>query len=318
MYNVAIIGAGQLGSRHLQGLKTATSPLSISVVDSSNDSMQIAKERYDAVQVVGEKSVDYLTSIENLPEALDLVIIATGSKPRAAIIKSLLASKQVKNLVLEKVLFPTLADYDEIGCLLKEKAVNCWVNCPRRMYGMYQQIGEIIDKSKPVSMIYGEENWGLCCNSIHEIDIFMYLTGEKSYSIDTSQLNTEIESSKRNGYIEMTGTLKIKTPNGSELVLTSVNGYEGEAGISIQNGESNLFIDEGHGLWSLNGKQHTFAVPYQSQLSGILADDLLLKGNCQLSTFELSASYHKPFIEALLSKYNLITGQKENKLLPIT
>ena len=318
MYKVAIIGAGQLGSRHLQGLKTAVSPLSISVVDSSNESLQVAKERYDTVQAVGEKEVTYLTSIDKLPEELDLVIVATGSKPRAAIVKSLLSAKNVKNIVLEKVLFPAMADYDEIDQLLKEKSVKCWVNCPRRMYGLYQQIAGIIDKNKPVMMFYGEENWGLCCNSIHEIDIFMYLTGEDNYTIDTSLLNTEIEASKRNGYIEMTGTLRIKTPNGSELILTSINGYERKAGITIQNGDMNLFIDESKGLWSLNGEEHNFAVPYQSQLSGVLADDLLSKGDCPLSTYKLSASYHKPFIEALLLKYNIITAQKENKLLPIT
>lgn len=61
MYKVAIIGADQLGSRHLQGLKTAVSPLSISVVDSSNESLQIAKERYDTVQAVGENMPQEIT-----------------------------------------------------------------------------------------------------------------------------------------------------------------------------------------------------------------------------------------------------------------
>ena len=56
MYKVAIIGAGQLGSRHLQGLKVAASPLEITVMDSNEDSLKVAKERYDTVTAIGENA----------------------------------------------------------------------------------------------------------------------------------------------------------------------------------------------------------------------------------------------------------------------
>ncbi len=52
MFNVAIIGAGQLGSRHLQGLKLSSSPLSITVMDSNDESLRVAKERYDVVSLM--------------------------------------------------------------------------------------------------------------------------------------------------------------------------------------------------------------------------------------------------------------------------
>lgn len=317
MYNVAIIGAGQLGSRHLQGLKGAASPLSISVVDSSEESLKVAKERYEAIPAVGEKSANFYDNLQKLPEDLDLVIVATGSKPRAAIVKSLLSVSKVKNLVLEKVLFPKLSDYAEIEKLLDDNGVNCWVNCPRRMFGMYQQIAQMIDKSNPINMISASENWGLCCNGIHIIDIFMYLTGEASYSIDVSKLNTEIENSKRPGYIEMTGTITITTPTGNKLTLISENGFHGEKGKFIQNGSLDIFIDEGKGYWRVNDKEIAYKMPYQSQLSGLLADGVLISGNCALTPYKLSASYHKPFIASLLQAYNKITGENVD-LLPIT
>ena len=67
MFNVAIIGAGQLGSRHLQGLKLAASPLSITVMDSSEESLKVAKARYEDTSTIGKKSCNLVTSIENLP-----------------------------------------------------------------------------------------------------------------------------------------------------------------------------------------------------------------------------------------------------------
>lgn len=317
MYKVAIIGAGQLGSRHLQGLKGAASPLAITVMDSSDESLKMSKERYDSISAVGEKSINYVTTINDLPTELDLVIIATGSKPRAAIIKSLLGQTSVKYLVLEKVLFPTLADYDDISRLIKEKQVRCWVNCPRRMFGMYKHISETINTSIPVYMTYAGENWGLCCNAIHMIDLFMYLSGEKTFTVETKWLNPDIEESKRNGYIEMTGTLKVTTENGSELTLISENNFTGEKNFLIENGDNLYSVLEGKGF-KLHNRDYAYAMPYQSQLSGLLVDEILRTGGCSLSPFELSVSYHKPFIKALLTKYNELKENNDNKLLPIT
>jgi hypothetical protein len=318
MYQIAIIGAGQLGSRHLQGLKLAASSLNITVMDSNEESLKVAKERYEAISPIGEKSINYVTQLEDLPSQLDLVIIATGSKPRAAIVQSLLNHATVRYLVLEKVLFPSLVDYNKVARLLKNKGVRCWVNCPRRMYGMYKQIKETIDSSKPVYMTKANEDWGLCCNAIHLIDIFMYLTEENTYTIETRWLNNEIENSKRGGYIEMTGKLEITTPKGNKLILISEKGFQGEKTFMIENDQNMYVISEGEGKWVMNGNTYQYNMPYQSQLSGVLADELLITGACSLTPFNISVEYHKPFIEVMLAKYNEIMKTPDNKLLPIT
>ena len=318
MYQVAIIGAGQLGSRHLQGLKVAASPLFITVMDSNEESLKVAKERYDSVSPIGEKNINYVNSIDKLPAELDLVIIATGSKPRAAIVQSLLSHATIKYLVLEKVLFPSLTDYNIVSRLLKDKGVRCWVNCPRRLFGMYKQIKETIDTTKPVNMTKADEDWGLCCNAIHMIDLFLYLSEETTYSLETRFLNDEVENSKRGGYIEMTGTLKVITPKGSDLTLISEKGFEGEKAFVIQNNHNMYVISEVGGNWSLNGNTYHYSMPYQSQLSGLLADELLVTGGCSLTPYDLSVCFHKPFIEAMLAKYNDIMGTPDNKILPIT
>ena len=48
---------------------------------------------------------------------------------------------------------------------------------------LYAEIDSMIDKQKPLVMEYADSNWGLCCNSIHMIDIFMMLSGEKPISL---------------------------------------------------------------------------------------------------------------------------------------
>lgn len=315
--NIAIIGAGQLGSRHLQGLKTASSPLAITVVDSSDESLKIAKERYDAVDEIGEKTIQYVNTIESLPEQLDLVIIATSSKPRASIVKSLLSHSSVRYLILEKVLFTQLSDYEEIGVLLKKKNVRCWVNCPRRMFGSYSIIKNSIDYTYPIKMEFVGKDWGLCCNAMHFIDVFMYLTQDKTFTINTERIESKIYESKRPGYKEMYGTLRITTESGDELILSCLSSIDQPAHVDIKNGLNYLALDEISGILIIDGKETKVDTPYQSQTTGILADSILRTGFCPLTSYEKSAQYHKVYIQKILEKYNEITGE-DSKTLPIT
>ena len=316
MYQVAIIGAGQLGSRHLQGLKLASSPLFITVMDNNEDSLRIAKERYDAVSIIGEKSIQFVKSIDDLPDYLDLVIIATSAKPRAIIIKNLLNRTRVRYMILEKVLFTQLSDYDEIRELLKEKNVCCWVNCPRRMFGSYSLIKSRIDYTTPIKMKFIGQNWGLCCNSMHFIDVFMFLTQEDNYSLNTDEIEPIIIESKRSGYIEMNGTLHIKTKQGNELILSCTPSNQNGI-VEIKNGLNHFALDEVNGLLTIDKKGIKIDTPFQSQTTGILADSILRTGFCPLSSYEKSSQYHKIFIAKMLNKYNKIT-MGDSKILPIT
>lgn len=317
MYQVAIIGAGQLGSRHLQGLKVAASPLSITVVDSSQESLKIAKDRYEAVSAIGEKEILLTEDLNQLPATLDLAVVATSSKPRASIVRSLLNHSVVKNLILEKVLFTKLEDYDEIESLLKAKDVRCWVNCPRRMFGSYQKIKMNLSYSEPINMEYIGKEWGLCCNAMHFIDVFMYLTGEDNYTIDTNGIEPEIIESKRNGYVEMNGTLSLTTLKGNSLKLTSSKTLQNTPYVDIKNGMNYIALDEIQGELTIEGKTEKVATPFQSQMTGLVADMIFSTGFCPLTPYEESARYHRIFIKEMLLKYNDITKSDSN-ILPIT
>lgn len=317
MYNTAIIGAGQLGSRHLQGLKTASSPMDIWVMDNNHDSLKVAEERYNTIPTVSQKNAHYINSINELPKDIDFAVVATGSKPRAAIVKSLLSHSKVKNLILEKVLFPKLSDYDEIDQLLNNTDVKCWVNCPRRMFGFFQDVKYMLDRSKPITMVKEGKDWGLCCNAIHMIDIFMFLTDQDMYKIDTRKLIPEIIESKRNGYIEINGMLDVTTPNENRLTLVCTSDFEGDPTLTIKNGDKQIIIFESKGIMSINEKTVHFHLPYQSEMTGLLADMILKTGFCPLTTYEKSSIYHKIFIKTILDYYNKVQGIK-NDLCPIT
>lgn len=318
MKKVSIIGAGQLGSRHLQGLKTAQLEMEIWVVDASEESLRVAKERCDAVESTTTKTIHYAQSIETLPQELDLVIIATSSKPRAAIIKSLLARATVNYLVLEKFLFTRLHDYDEIEVLLKEKGVKCWVNCPRRMWPAYEEIRKVIKQDKPVTFEFVGQDWGMCCNSIHFVDVWMYLAGDSQFTVDLSNIEPCVIESKRSGYIELLGKENFRSSNDDFLSVGCFSEYNGDINVVITNDGNIIMLNEGTGMWSVNGgEEHQNKTPFQSGLTGVVADEILTSGDCRLTPYPVSAQYHKPYLQAVMQFVNKLQGSDSDSC-PIT
>ena len=316
MNTILIAGAGQLGSRHLQGVKTSKYELDIWVYDLSDESLKVAEERYNQVES-NNKSVHFTKTLDVVPSEIDVVIVASSSKPRAAIVSAILASKAVKYMVLEKFLFPRLSEYEEIGSLIDQKQVNTWVNCPRRMWKGYEIIKQMIDVSKPIECQYEDGEWGMCCNTIHFVDIFMYLNGEDSFDFDISGLQHEVVDSKRQGYVEINGTEKFNTKNGSTLILSSIPNYDVVSRVVINNGNNIIEYFEGKGELVVNGEIKQVPVHYQSGLSGVLVDELLETGNCRLSSFEESSAYHVEYLKKIAPFINKIKGWTSDSC-PIT
>lgn len=311
MKTVALIGVGQLGNRHLEGLMKSENDLEIYVVDNNAESIKIAQERHGQIVLNNDKKIIYGQDINCLPNHIDLVIIATGSIPRASITKSLLSHTTVDYIIFEKVLFPRLAEYTEIAGLLSSTGIHAWVNCPRRMYEYYNNLVKILNP--PINMEYHGRNWGLCCNSIHFIDIFMKLSLSNVYNIATDRMT--LIDCKRHGYVEMTGAIHIVTPNGSRLHLSDEDRGNGQ--LSITDGIHHIIIDEIRKEILVDGRKSSIVVPYQSSLTNIVVDTIFSTGDSQLTDFQTSVDYHIPFITAMLNEYNKLIGCKSD-LCPIT
>lgn len=221
LIHVAIIGAGQLGSRHLQAMTLTDTLLSLEIVDPVQESLSMAEKRYKEMPANSLiKDITFHKNIDDLYEMLDVVIIATTSKSRRLVIEQLLARKKVKYLILEKVLFPALNDYDEIQKLLLKHKVKAWVNCGRRMMSFYRNLKTIFQSENNLVMTVFGANWGLGCNSIHFLDLYAFLSNQNQFETDIETLDDHWIDSKRSGYIEFTGSLRIKSLKGS-LLLTS-------------------------------------------------------------------------------------------------
>ncbi|MBT9493231.1 MAG: Gfo/Idh/MocA family oxidoreductase, partial [Paucibacter sp.] len=175
MYRIAVIGAGQLGGRHLQGLVRIEPQSQYFVVDPSTEALQTAHTRVQETGVaLAPDQVIYLTTLSDLPSHLDYVVVATAADVRLNVLKKLLAEKSVSNLLLEKVLFQHIKDYQAALDLFEMLPTKVWVNCPRRVFPIYQTVKNFFSGQQLLQFQASGGNWGLGCNSVHFLDLIGY------------------------------------------------------------------------------------------------------------------------------------------------
>ena len=310
MKKIYIVGAGQLGSRHLQALKNVKTSLKVKVVDPSKKSLEVAKERYDSMEGPGRHEIEYLEKIAGGGKDIDLAIIATNSNARRQVVEELLEKSKVKYFILEKLLFRKREDHEKIGKLLKKSGSRAWVNCSMRNMPFYAGLRKEL-KGSQVSYLVTGSQYGLVTNSIHYIDHAAYLAGDLVYSVDTTGLDRCPIESKRKAFKELTGTLNIYFQNGSAATLICYPTGDAPVQVEIHSDKFRCISRESEGkAWvqkASNGwkwAEVEARIPYQSEATANLVDSIFKTGDCPLVSFEDSVKLHLPLLEALKKHLN--------------
>lgn len=327
MITNVIVGAGELGSRHLQGMLKCTHPQEVYVVDPSLEALTLAQRR--ASEVEHSHSIHYLTSQNLVPDSVDVAIVATTSKVRFGATYDLLANRRVRYLILEKVLFPRLHEYGAMKRVIESRGeLKVWVNHPRRMLSHYQRIKSDLHgvNGNLVINVVGSR-WGLGCNGLHFLDLVAFLCNSDLDILDSSFISDSIEESKRQGYCEFSGTLKGRMRDGTVFSITSFGSKSPQAiTVSIDSPTIRWFVIEGGsapGTFrllvdnSLKVERGAVDLRYQSSLTTSIVEDLCQLGICRLPTYEEVYQAHYRFVSLFLEKYNQIT-MRDSDICPIT
>lgn len=322
--NIIIVGAGQLGSRHLQSCLKLATPANIYVVDPSADSLGIAENRAAEIEesIASKHSVQYLSSLEKVDvEHFDFGIIATNSAVRFKVLDALCRQHSLGCVILEKVLFQSVKEYEQASKLLNDCNIKAYVNCPLRVYPFYQGLKKsILAGDKKIRFSYKAGEWfGLGCNSIHYIDLMSFLTEASVVSVNTDLIDNSVINTKRAGYIEFTGTLSVSFTDGSLLLIESECGSEFGSHVEIERDDKKVVFNGLTGNYELfeNGmsvKSDSFSLCYQSDLTHKMIEQIQETGSCGLTSFSESSALHIKFLEALLRKYELVTGTATERL----
>jgi predicted dehydrogenase len=309
---IAIIGGGQIGSRHLQALARLGRPATIDLVDPSPQSLATASSRFqDVASPDSPVSLNLHQDLSALPELIDVAIIATSADTRLEALKGLLAKSRVKQLILEKVLFQSPACIDEAARLLSEASTAVWVNCPRRLSPIYGELRAALAGVRPIQVRVSGANWGIGCNSIHFLDLIQFIAGQTGPLSFTSANLDKAFPAKRSGFLEFTGSLDGRFEPDLSFSLTSYATGDAPVMIEIDSPVIRCVIVEGDGRlqgWQTRASEKWEWRPvsceflYQSQLTHLIVKSLLDTGICGLPSFDEAARLHEPLL-AILNRH---------------
>ena len=326
MIHCAIIGAGQIGSRHLQALSHLEQQTRIDLVDPSDESLQTARSRYEEVISSSKQGTELYChpGLDDLPDTLDIVIVATNSVVREKVIRDVIQKRSVKNLILEKVLFQKKNHYMAIDAFLKESSIPTWVNCWMRTADLFKQIKSALNLNDPVQMKVAGPRWGMGTNSVHFMDLLSFFADCNDFKFTNVQLENKVLDAKREGFKEFTGRMEGGNSRGDSLNLICKDEEDGPVTIEIQNGPKNFtlvtnFVDHFDFKSSneLASRLRKVSLPYQSEMTHIWVDDILTKGSCDLPTYANAMNLHLELIQVLTDHIQKFTG-KEIDACPIT
>lgn len=302
---IKIVGAGQLGSRHLQALQAIQEPLEIHVIDPSTASLMTAQERFNVIRADSPHRIFFSQEFEKTSDT-SVAIVATNANVRRKAVEDLLATSNIKYLILEKLLFVDRADYAIVGQKVAATDTDVWVNCPMRIMPVYKKIRSELVGKQILYRVTGSQ-FGLVTNAIHYIDHVAHLTGCDTYVLDTSRLDRAPIPSKRPGFLELNGTLKAIFADGSVCEITCYPAGTAPVVIEIFADTHRYIVRESEGkLWSSTEdsnwtwSEQPAVIPYQSQMTAGVVESLLSGAGCSLTPYTISAQIHLALLDPLL------------------
>lgn len=320
-----IIGCGQIGSRHLQGLSRVKNFINITVLDLNIESLEIARKRFNEMPINNKiHSINFISNFNKIKSFYDIGIIATNAEKRREAIDRLFSISKIQNLILEKVVFQSCVDFEDVLKAIKHKNIKAWVNCPRRIYPFFKFLKKETCSAKKIVIKISGNNWGMACNTIHYLDLFSFLTNELSFQINVDNLDSTVQKSKRRGFFEIKGKILVTSKFGNhemELVDNDKNYNIFNQSIKLDNKE--YLIDSvnrtiNYKVSSEQGyRSMLFESPMQSELTGDIVDSILNKKEPGLTTLEESYHLHKPMLGSFNFHFSKIF-KKNISYCPIT
>lgn len=312
--NVLLVGAGALGSRHLQSLAGSTRVQSVTVVEPNPKARETATMRWAEIATGSDKTLIF-AELDDLTSAFDAAIIATPSPGRLRILEAVVALG-CERILCEKVLFQTERDLDSALEVVKRHGTDVRVN---HVYRYAEAFVELRGRSQPaatrVTVRIGGDGMG--CNLIHYLDLLEYLSLSRLAELEVG-INTVHTSKRGPAFVEFCGRATAVTNCGARLDLAYVEGQASAPVITVENADGRVVIDEGTG--SVQSTLHDFSVtsfsaPRVSVLTSVVIEDLWDQ-TCLLPTLMETSTANR----LMLAHFNhQIHGRHDRDLIcPIT
>jgi hypothetical protein len=116
--------------------------------------------------------------------------------------------------------------------------------------------------------------------------------------------------SKREGYVELTGEIVANLGNAT-FIARSIQASTKPITITLHYDHQTVLIDESAGtLWRMSSgklEKEIFKLPYQSEMTGIIFDQLISNSTCDLTPYTESAAAHLTLLRTFAYKAGTVS-----------
>ena len=302
---VLIVGLGNIGSRHLEGLVADCEDLAVYVVDNDPHVKSRITERMWEQLIRKNIAISFSSKYDDLPPVVDYVIIATLSNVRLSVLENVLKNTRPTTILFEKVLFNKREHYDVAIELVDSLEINALTCCPRRIFPAYKRSKEFFrDSLNPISEI-NITGGDIClgCNGVHFVDLIEFFSGEEVLIVK-EELDSGIIESKRTGFVEFSGRLKgVSGP--IQFSLDSKRNCDEQIVVELISEDNIIIVREGDSKVifknRLSGEEiiEEHRTPFLSELSGVVAN-LVFDGEVTgLPTLKNASDSHQALLDVL-------------------
>ena len=302
MAKVLIVGFGNIGLRHCESLIKFNKIKKIFIYDINYKKLQSFKK---GINSKNKNKIVILKNLNKIKENFFLSIISTNSNVRLSVFKKIVNTFNIKYFIFEKIVFQKPNEYNLANEIIKKKKLKCWINCPRRTWSIFKSLKKNIIKNKKISISISGKGWGILSNTIHFIDLFIYLTGRKDIKFDLNNLNKKFYETKRKGFFETSGVIKVTNNFNDKLILRDDRRLDKNKFI-LKFFQKNKFF-----YYDQKNIKNKFKVPYQSSETIKHVKNILRYGSCNLPSFLRTYKIHRLFSESIYK----FTKENEKKIL---
>ena len=320
---IALIGCGNVGSRHLQAIANLPFDFKVEIVEPNSEAKKLGKTRLD--EVLKDQNKDkfvWCESINELTAGADLGIIATTSVGRVEILNQLM-DLGIKRFLVEKVVCQSIEQYDQLLLDMKSNNAKGWVNTNLRYFQAWQKIKEYFQDPGIIHLsIIASNISALGTNAIHYVDLFSFFTEDYHVKLNGDLLVNQLYPNKRGNHLrEFAGTVVGSTKNGSTLTMTFLPDSSIPNIINIAGKDKYIIVDEvnenAFNLANNNPPKIEFKFEHVSTLTTKIVTDIINNDNCILTNLENSYHLHYELFRIFNEHIKKVTNE-DVKLCPIT
>lgn len=305
---VAILGVGNIGCRHLQSLIKTNFSINIYLYDIDLKKVENVAREIELNDNNKKAKVFVINSLLDLPSKIFLCIVATTAISRlSTLIK---VQSNIRFLVLEKVLTSSLDElkiYKNLAC----KYEKVYVNMPYYFQDIFAQMFDLI--KNPKKIIFQGNDYGIACNFVHLLDIAEKLLSKKILISNKSESEILWKESSRKGFYDLTGKIKLVINTGEIIDIFSGKENKTDIQIKVLDNSNELIYDWETGDLSKNGfKVLNNQIPFQSERSIKILEDLLRNKAPQIASLEKAIRIHEILINVLQPSWNNYYEKNKN------